>query len=500
MAQTIKYRGLEFNLQSSGNAQADGRYHAELTFKMGNETISRKYSSKTLEGLERRHEEKKASLFNCIAKKGWTGIQENMAVEQAIDLPLFYAVWREDIISYMGRAESTINRKEADLLKLFDHLAAKPLAYLTLDDFIEAAAKVICGTDTIKDATPQQMGKYKTLLQTLCLVLDRATILGFFYSNPVSEYVELIKIPADVAANIKESQDMHSLEEGQEEWLYRFISYGLPKEGLMFGAALLLLEGIEIETACELKFKDIISLKHIKEPMRVLRIAPQYKGDGKEDMPDPQRARRLPMHWQMDRLFEEWMHLTEKRIKDRGFKDELKDVYLVRKGERIKGGVTPAELRAFLKTLFNECGIAARQDISLPGEKKVEFKLNCAKYLRSNFEQHMVKCGTTEDEINILMGRTANTTDARHYRDWNSDLCLLNLKAKMDRWSIHSDSYRPGDLTLNNGLEVIDTGNRHVKMSAQLIAEESGKYRIRIKSKKGMNVAVTLTSGGEHNV
>ena len=162
--------------------------------------------------------------------------------------------------------------------------------------------------------------------------------------------------------------------------------------------------------------------------------------------------------------------------------------------------MTPGELRAFLKTLFNECGIAARQDIRLPDEKKVEFNLDCAKYLRRNFEQHLMNCGTTEDERNILMGRAARTTDARHYRDWNSDFCLLNLKAKMDRWSIHSDSYRSGDLTMNGGLGVTDTGNRHVTMSAQLIAEESGKYRIHIKSKKGMNVSVTLTPGGEHNV
>jgi len=498
MAQTIKYRGLEFNLQSSGNAQADGRYHAELTFKMGNKTISKKYSSKTLEGLERRHEEKKASLFDSVAKVSRAAIQENASSRKGVTLPLLYAAWREEIGAEAGWKPTTLARKETGLYKTFDQLGRKPIRELTFDDFVQTAAQVACGKSTIKDATIEQMKKYKELLQFLCMILDIATIADFYYENPIREYVEQIKTPTDERSSLKKEFDAHSIEPWEERKLYKCIMEGLDKNGLMFGAALVLFEGIEVKEACELRFRDIIRFRWLDEPMYVLRIMGKGRKN-KLELAEQKKIRRMPMHRQLAELYEEWKNITEKRLKEKKSGTELKDAHLVRRGQNLTKGVEPELLRAFLKELFEECGIKAPEDITLADGEKVTFRFDCARYLRRNFEQHLLDCGATDDEVNVLMGRAAKTTDARYYRDWNSDLCLLNLKLKMDRWSIDSEKYCAGDLTGGNSLSVSDTGNTPQIMSAQLIAEQEGVHRIIIRSKKGMDLSVSLTPGGERN-
>ena len=192
----------------------------------------------------------------------------------------------------------------------------------------------------------------------------------------------------------------------------------------MFGAALVLFEGIEIKEACELRFRDIVRVRWLAEPMYVLLITGKHRNN-KLELTEQKKIRRMPMHRQLAELYEEWKDITKTRLKEKKSGIELKDAYLVRRGQNLTKGVAPELLRAFLKELFEECGIKAPEDIACK-----------SLYVLADSEYN-----TTED----LKGTAISTPNGIGKSDYNITALLLdadgiNYKTDVELIQVSSDA------------------------------------------------------------
>lgn len=302
------------------------------------------------------------------------------------------------------------------------------MASFVLEDFIKAAVKTVTGKETMEGSTVSEKKKYREIFNVLVPVLDAACMRGYFHSNPVKKYYELLKAPKDHMASIRAEGRKNELDKLAETKLYERIVAGMYKEGMLFGVALMLFEGLKAEEVCALRFKDVTSLYSMRTNMKALNISKRRDSDAKNDqyMDEPIMIRRIPMHWQLEELYNTWLEISRERL-DKTTQDDMQEVYLVRKGMRIKGGVKPGELKAFAKKLFEELGISTYNEITSADGNKTSVNTPPDRLLRYNVEAHLKSNGCTIDEINNLLGRAMTTTDGRHYRDWASDWCLRNL-------------------------------------------------------------------------
>lgn len=495
MAEKYMLDGREYKLQSSWQPRKDGRYHATLILELCGVRSEKTITSKYKEKIESRLPAIGAALFNSVVielkeKDANATFSKGLSM---LDFPVFLDLYWEDVAALKGWAKSTKNNKERILRNYLLYLPRKPLAGFTLEDFIKAAVMAVTGKETMEGSTVSQKKKYREIFMILVPVLDAACLRGYFHSNPVKKYYEFLKAPKDHVASIRENNRKRELDTLAETKLYERIAAGMYKEGMLFGVALMLFEGLTADEACALKFKDVTSLYYMRTNMKALNICKRREPDAKNDqyMDEPIMIRRIPMHRQLEDLYKTWLEISRERL-DKTTRNDLQEVYLVRKGMQIKGGIKPKELKAFTRKLFEELDIFTCNEITLTDGSKTSVNTSPDRLMRDSFEQHLKINGCTADERNNLLGLAMTTTDSKYYRDWSSDWCLRNLKSKIDRWSIGSGAAEKEGFVNKSTPIIEDTGNRLAKVSADITAETEGDYTIIITSKKGVNVEVTL--------
>jgi len=495
MAEKYMLDGREYKLQCSWKPKKDGRYSAALIYEQGGVRAQKTITSKYKEKIESRLPAIGATLFNSVANEIRSrDVNATFSGSfQMMEFPMFLYLYWEDVASLKGWKISTKKHKEKTLRNYLLYLSQKPLASFTLEDFIKAAVMAVTGKETMEGSTVSEKKKYREIFNVLVPVLDAACMRGYFHSNPVKKYYELLKTPKDHMASIRAESRKNELDILAEIKLYERIVAGMYKEGMLFGVALMLFEGLKAEEVCALRFKDVTSLYSMRTNMKALNISKRRDSDAKNDqyMDEPIMIRRIPMHRQLEDLYKIWLEISRERL-DKTTRNDLQEVYLVRKGMQIKGGVKPRELKAFAKKLFEELGISTYNEITSADGSETSVNTPPDRLMRYNFEHHLKINGCTIDERNNLLGRAMTTTDGRHYRDWASDWCLRNLKSKIDRWSIGSGTVEKEGFVNKTTPIIEDTGNRLAKASADVIAEKEGDYTIIITSKKGVNVEMTL--------
>lgn len=498
---SVQYKGLIFNVESSGmpHQGKNKNIHACIYYAPSKKVKCIRTEAGDIDTLNDRIQNK---VLPAMYKRAvdWERQRSSDGASAEITLPLFWAVWRNSIKDNNNWSDETYKKYAQEIDKAFEKLPDVPLQNLTLENIIEAANLTVFGTALIDGKTQTLSKRYKRLLTNISLIFDQAVFGGYFSHNPISKFAEQIKTPTSDVSIISRAFGKHNLGTDAEKQIFSIICNGLQKNGLLMGTALMLFTGISAEEACALQFKDITATSWIGETVNVLAISKAYRKQGgkvKFDdlLPEPTSYRLIPMHHQLESLYLQYRDITEKRLKQTTSKD-LENVFLVRQGERIKGGCAPEQLETTNRKIMHEAGVKQIEAIPLPQDRPVSIPMYYNTLLRKNFEFHLEDgIGFSIDEINNLLGRGLTSTDSQHYRDWASEACLLNLKRKIDRWHIANEDECP-IVESKNGedhtITCVDTGSNSISLLLHCIPAESGHCTITIRSKKGSDIACSL--------
>ena len=172
---------------------------------------------------------------------------------------------------------------------------------------------------------------------------------------------------------------------------------------------------------------------------RQLWIYSELKEDGKRhniSIKSKERYRKIPIVRVLDQLLRDH---AEKRLKDAKGNAVLdSEPFLYHLDGSKMRYISPNEIREAKVEVEKKLGLDSEEGFATTKDKVIETDFN--RYqgdrFRTNLEYQLSQnSNMNKAEINYLLGRTQESTYAKHYCDFSNDFSQIALKTKMDRWS-----------------------------------------------------------------
>lgn len=449
------YKELKFRPQYSGRPQKNGYLYLELQFLHYGAPVCRiNIRGKDSDTLAVNLEAGKERLY----RKALKYLRSREALQnKGISIGLLWEIWKEDLARANGWNPSTLADKDRIIGKLLPLLPDKPVAELTVEDYLKAAEQAE------KSKIPPKIRRMECL-KLLGKLTNLSAFLNICAVDVLEKYLEIARPERRTERYLKDNFRANSLSRPEEKALWKHVEDN-PGAPLSIGLALGLLAGLSVGEICALKAAHIHRSQQFENLMTIFvrAVCTEQKSEkGKkksnkklvdsELLPSLGRYRAIPVHPRLRAI-------VERRLAQMG---DAVEGYVV--SNAINGSVqmAPSVLRKAFLSLF------AKAD--MPGSVVIQTEDGgseiCpdAAILERNFAYRLEQeCCVSEDELRYLTGKVLQSVDAVSYRDWLIDDNQLLLLTKLSRWqpgmNEESDTvvHAGKDITINveNGIALL---------------------------------------------
>ncbi len=324
------------------------------------------------------------------------------------------------------------NRKKC--LTLFD---SEWIANIMSSDRIEVHELEKEIRKTIKNVELDDVIGY---LRQINFILKEANREGLFLDQDVSEYVYGYTSKKKGYRDVRKFLTKKSYVYDEAKFIYSYLAlrYKETGESKYLGALISYFTGCLDREVAALRGGDIHNMTKLKNH-RQLWIYSELKEDGKRhniSIKSKERYRKIPIVRVLDQLLRDH---AEKRLKDAKGNAVLdSEPFLYHLDGSKMRYISPNEIREAKVEVEKKLGLDSEEGFATTKDKVIETDFN--RYqgdrFRTNLEYQLSQnSNMNKAEINYLLGRTQESTYAKHYCDFSNDFSQIALKTKMDRWS-----------------------------------------------------------------
>lgn len=360
----------------------------------------------------------------------------------------------------------------------------------------------------------QNLKKVRKCVGAIAVAMDKAVEKGHISeSTLINELVEKEKSSGrNPIAEIRDAIGKRDFTYGEAKQIYEIINDEIHAGNIEYiGVLIRLMRGIDSNTICGLRFKDVERLDDYTD-VQAFNLNHQVINDGSmekgyttlEDyrsvpVPDCVVAYIDTIREQMS----ENLNMSKREIDNCHIL--MTGDCLVDKDKAMKQIFAPRELERLSADVIKKIGLED-SIISVPDDNGGTKEINLIKYggdiFRNNFRNRVLsEAGLIEDEINYLLGNKPVVTFYRYYCDFNSHASLLGIAQKLKRWDVHFYGNEPSGISrvkknmikksVNEISKNKDTVDIYPREIVYELGNHTGKSIINIKNNYGMDIEVT---------
>lgn len=316
----------------------------------------------------------------------------------------------------------------------------------------------------------------------LSIAMEKAKAHGFCSSNPLADALHQEKRRKELFAQVRKQLVKKHLTKPQLKQVYSSVISKLQNGQYAYlGVLIRLLTGLESSIICALQWSDMVRSPHVDVVSFVL--TKQVSNDGHKfaGFSDAEDYICFPLPTELRNRLTEY-HQELYHVSD---DDQILNSVMRLGAEETQKEITPAVLNGLTKEILHEVNIE-EDPLDLACGNNEFRKTNLNKYMgdfiRENFRYWAMKAAKLHpDELSILLRNRVATTFGRYYGDFQTEISLAILAAKLSR------------------VECLFMQNEP-PMAYHRRQAQTFQYTARIYSKHGYRQEVSLEIAGTKNV